>query len=297
MTKVIEIIKPLIRRIRRVKARWKYSRKRAKDEPITFAFPKDVSFRLYPWGQIAEFLYIGGFEKIELELTNSYLREGMNVIDVGANIGLYSILAAKLIGKSGRVWAFEPSSETYEHLLKNLSLNGVDSVIPNKLALSDIDDIKLLLERSAGRGDAERYLSIYPNHPSLHNKSSADHGDSELVKVTSLDSYMDENLKNVKVDFIKIDVEGNEFPILRGAENLLRANPSVVLLFECNPIGCSWAGHKVEDVVDFLRTLGLGLFSWDKNRSEWGSSLECLYSAGNLWAASDKERLPKPLHS
>lgn len=297
MTKVIEIIKPLIRRIRRVKARWKYSRKQAKNEPIRFTFPNGIPFYLYPWGQIVESIYIGGFEKIELELTTSYLREGMNVIDVGANIGLYSILAAKLIGKSGRVWAFEPSSETYEHLLNNLSLNSIDSIIPNKTALSDIPDGELPLKRSPGCGDAERYLSIHPNHPSNSNTNADDPGDSELVKVTSLDSYMDKYLADVKIDFIKIDVEGNEFPLLRGAENLLWANPGVVLLFECNPIGCSWAGHKIEDVVDFLRTLGLGLFSWDKNRSEWGSSLECLYSAGNLWAAIDKERLPKPLQS
>jgi len=290
LTKVIEIIKPLIRRIRRVKARWKYSRKRAKDEPITFAFPKDVSFRLYPWGQIAEFLYIRGFEKIELELTTSYLREGMNVIDVGANIGLYSILAAKLVGKSGRVWAFEPSSETYEHLLENLSLNGVDSVIPNKLALLDIDDIKLLLERNAGCGDAERYLSIYPNHPSLHNKSLADHGDSELVKVTSLDSYMDENLKNVKVDFIKIDVEGCEYSVLKGAKKLLLSNSDVVLLFEFTKEGCQWAGKKMIDVLTFLQSLDFKLFYWDNDR--WESNQEFLFGAGNIWACRDETRLP-----
>jgi len=191
-------IKPFVRKLYYLYPRWRYLRKASKGVPVTVALSKGITIRLYPWGQIAEDLSICGFENAELLLTVSFLREGMNVIDVGANIGLYSILASKVIGESGRVWAFEPSNETYEHLLKNLSLNSAGVVIPNKLALADISDGNILLKRSPGRRDAERYLSLHPNHPSIYQEDLADPGDSELVKVTNLDSYMEKNLHGAK---------------------------------------------------------------------------------------------------
>lgn len=293
MNKPIRMIKSVGRKSHYIYTRWKYFYKKAKGNPITLVFPGGITYCLYPWGQITEVLYGGGFERTELELTAQYLKEGMNVIDAGANIGLYSILAAKLVGESGRVWAFEPSTETYERLLKNLSLNGLDSVIANKLALSDIADGEILLQKSPGCGDAERYLSVYPDHPSIHNKSSSGPGEGELVKVTNLDSYMEKNLKNVRIDFIKVDVEGSEYAVLRGAKKLLLSNPDVLLLFECTREGCQWSGQKMVDVFNFLRSMDFELFGWDNNTRKWESDQEFLSRAGNLWACRDRKRLPR----
>jgi FkbM family methyltransferase len=293
MAKLIRRIRPLIGRVLKAHRQWKYSRKVFRGDPIEFTLARGINFYLYPWGQITRLLYISGFEETELNLTRSYLMEGMNVVDVGANIGLYSILAAKVIGESGRVWAFEPSSETYECLVKNLSINNISSVIPNKLALSDITDSKILLQRPCGRGDAERYLVSDPGNPSPYHEHTADPGDSELVRITSMDSYMEEKHCNMRVDFIKVDVEGGEYAVLRGAQKLLRSNPDILLMFECAPALYLQAGYKVDDIFNFLRNLGFELFLWSRKKCKWESDQGLLSRGGSIWACRDKKQLPE----
>src|SRR6266511_1867895 len=78
---------------------------------------------LYPKGQIAEVLWLSDFELTERNFVTAYLRPGMQVLNVGANVGLYSILASALVGEEGRVHAFEPSEATYGLLLQNIALN------------------------------------------------------------------------------------------------------------------------------------------------------------------------------
>lgn len=291
MTKLMRLIKTALIKIYFFYPRWKYSRKVLKGGPITISLPKGISLRFYPWGQIAESLYLGRYEKLELALTISYLKEGMNIIDIGANIGLYSILASKIVGKGGRIWSFEPSSETYKHFLKNLSLNNADSVIPNNLALSNIVDGKISLRRDPGRRDAERYLSVNPKNLQPCYENSVDPGDSELVTVTSLDTYMKKNLGNVRIDFIKVDVEGHEYEVFRGAEKLLISNRNVILFFECSAGLCLRAGYKIDDVFNFLRKLDFKLFRWNKKLREWQSDEDFLLLGGNVWACRHEEQL------
>jgi hypothetical protein len=94
--------------------------------PVAYHLPRNIEIKLYPQGEIAEFLfYDRNFERIELELVTAYLKPGMQVIDVDANIGLYSILSHKFVAPYGRVLAFEPSSETHRLLLNNIALNDV----------------------------------------------------------------------------------------------------------------------------------------------------------------------------
>src|SRR5207302_520280 len=88
-------------------------------------------------GQIPELLVTSDFERRELDLVKSYLRPEMNVIDIGANVGLYSIAAALKVGPAGKVFAFEPSSESVGRLRRNLELNGITTVQLATVALSD----------------------------------------------------------------------------------------------------------------------------------------------------------------
>ena len=275
-------------------ARWKYSRSASEGEPIPFDLAEGLTIRLLPWGQIAELLYVRDFERAERDLTIAYLKEGMNVVDVGANVGLYSILAAKLIGTSGRVWSFEPSSETHACLLRNLSLNGVESVIPNRLALADVGRSRLALCRDAGYRDGDRYLSRAQDRMEGGQRDSEGGAYSEIVDVMNLDSYADENCGNARIDFIKMDIEGGEFSALRGAREVLCANPDVLLLVECTREGCARAGHTQADVFDFLRGLGFGLYGWNRQRRNWRSDEDLLVRAGNIWACRGRSRLPCP---
>src|SRR6266699_2326376 len=105
-------------------------------KPVNYRLPGGVEIQLYPEGEVAEFLSVQRFfEKSELALVTAYLKPGMTAIDVGANIGVYSILAEKLAGATGDIWAFEPSLESYRRLNNNLKLNGCVRVQPVRVAL------------------------------------------------------------------------------------------------------------------------------------------------------------------
>jgi predicted methyltransferase len=119
--------------------------------PVTYHLPRNIEIKLYPQGEVAEFLfYDRKFERIELELVAAYLKPGMHVIDIGANIGLYSILSHKIVTPYGRVLAFKPSSESYRRLLNNIALNDCTCVMPIKMALSDKDGELLCLKSDPG---------------------------------------------------------------------------------------------------------------------------------------------------
>lgn len=252
-----------------------------------------VRVSLFPKGQIAEALYLYRYENEELGLFVRCLKPGMNVLDIGANIGIYSLVADKLVGGTGRVWAFEPSTEAYNMLLANLSLNKVASVVAEKIALSDTVGSTAILKRDPGYKDGERYLSMRKEAAPRENTASGDSGDSETVEVTTLDGYMHAGGDRwPRIDFIKMDVEGLEYSVLRGAKTVLAKNDGIVLFFECTRQGCALAGHTIEDVFEFVRKLGFDLYGWCPKRKTWDDSEEYLKTVGNIWACRKKGSLP-----
>jgi hypothetical protein len=103
-----------------------YHQRNPAGRPVSYRLPGGVELQLFPEGGVAEFLSVQRFfERTELALVSAYLKPGMTVIDVGANIGLYSILSEKRMVGTGTVWAFEPSLESFHRLEKNLQLNVV----------------------------------------------------------------------------------------------------------------------------------------------------------------------------
>ena len=132
-------------------------------EPVSYHLAEGCALSLYPEGEIAEFLAFPWlFEKAELELVMAFLKPGMRVIDVGANIGLYSILARKRVGDSGMVWAFDPSAETVGRLRRNLALNECHDVSVFPIGLGAETDATMCLGSDSGYGDAYRYLRPAP---------------------------------------------------------------------------------------------------------------------------------------
>src|SRR4030095_9112677 len=155
------------------------------EKPLLYHLARNLELSLYPQGEVPEFLFLDkNFERIECDLVATYLKPGMNVIDVGANVGLYSILADKLVAQGGKIWAFEPSSESYQRLLRNVELNRCSAVIPHKVALGDVDDQFFILSSDRGYGDAYRYLAKTPSGD--HNKRKEEETiNTELVPVFS----------------------------------------------------------------------------------------------------------------
>lgn len=268
-------------------AHFAFSLKFDPESPHLYHLPCDIDISLYPQGEVAEFLFFDkNFERTECELVASYLKPGMNVIDVGANVGLYSILADKLVAPNGKVWAFEPSSETYQRLLRNLELNRCSTVIPFQVALSNTDGKSFVLRSDKGFGDAYRYLA---------GAASADHGDSntaksELVPVCSLDQFCrNQDIKTA--DLIKIDIEGGEYHFFQGAKRFLQSNHDILILFENSPDWAKRAGYKQSDVWTLLEQLGFEMYAWDLRRKKLSQSE--LGSAEMIWACRHPKLLPK----
>lgn len=256
------------------------------DAPVHYQLPAGVSIDLYPEGEIAEFLAFNRlFERTELELAAAFLRPGMNVVDVGANIGLYSIVACQRVTPAGTVWAFEPSPESFVRLRKNLALNGCGSVQAYRMALSDRPDTTMQLKCDRGFGDAYRYLVTASTEGAIAGE------ELESVPVTTLDRWAStEGMP--RIDFIKVDIEGGEVRMLRGAEEVLRANRRVVVFFESEADWCRRAGSRQEDAFKFLESLGFGLYAWNGRTRQWQSDLPMLLTAGMVWASRERAQLP-----
>ncbi len=254
-------------------------------KPAKYRLPDGMHIELYPEGEIAEFLMVQEFfEKTELALVSAYLKPGMTMVDVGANIGLYSILAQKIVGQSGCVWSFEPSLESCRRLDRNLRLNGCQQVKTFQFALGDQSKQTLLLKTDPGFGDAYRYLATTADL----NTAGAE---AEPVPVVTLDDWA--QINNIgPLSFLKIDIEGGEYRMLLGARGVLQSSPNLVVLFESDPEWCARAGCKQEDSFRICYDLGFGLYAWHQKSRRWLTSERSLLDAGMVWATKDQSRLP-----
>jgi FkbM family methyltransferase len=253
-------------------------------KPVNYRLSGGVEIQLFPEGEVAEFLMVPRFfEKTELALVSVYLKPGMTFIDVGANIGLYSILAQKRVGPTGTVWAFEPSEESFRRLQKNLALNACHCVHPYRVALG-ATSTSLKLKSDAGFGDAYRYL--VPNSTGGEQRR-----DDEWVPVTTLDLFSREHeIQNAAL--LKIDVEGGEYLVFQGAQEFLRSSTRLCVMFESDPDWCRRAGCRQQDVFELLRQLGFGLYTWQNRTRKWVTNEGTLLGAEMVWACRDADQLP-----
>lgn len=128
------------------------------------------------------------------------------IVDVGAHIGVYTLKAAKLVGKKGKVFAFEPESQNFNLLLKNIALNRAKNVVPLNLGLSNFE------------GKARLYLD--PQNVGGHSLKYDETKNWCEIRVSTLDLILARlNIKSV--DLMKIDVEGQERAVLEGCSKLL----------------------------------------------------------------------------
>jgi FkbM family methyltransferase len=169
------------------------------------------------------------------------VKPGMVVIDVGAHIGFYAMLAAKLLGELGTVHAVEPAEENLEFLRKNIDLNGFDHVEIHPVAAGKIRDCRVF--HITGSSDSHGFYA----HPNT--------GTLKTIAVTQLP--LDQLVKG-KVDLIKIDVEGAEMEVLDGMHEILYQNKRLQLSVEWFPAAMINAGYAPLDLPNRLLDLGFG---------------------------------------
>jgi FkbM family methyltransferase len=150
------------------------------------------------------------FEK-ETDFVAAYLQPGMSTIDIGANVGVYALSMARRVGPHGRVFAFEPSSETRGFLAAGIEANGLTNITVSSAALSDQPGQAVLVHGASSE---------------LHSLKTD--GPGEPVTLTTLDAE-DAAGRWQRVDFLKLDAEGAEERILAGAQEFFRRHVPLVM--------------------------------------------------------------------
>jgi FkbM family methyltransferase len=179
----------------------------------------------------------GTYEVLELEMLETLLRPGMTVVDVGANVGIHTSIAARSVAPSGTVYGFEPVPENFEILVRNLARNEISNVVVEQLAVGS----------EVGRSTIHLEDHSIGTHSLLRHESSSS-TKSLSVAVTTLDSYFARQMPDV-VNLLKIDVEGYEPNVLRGAVALLGRTEQ--LLIEYNRVSIE-ANGGVNAFIELL---------------------------------------------
>jgi FkbM family methyltransferase len=194
----------------------------------------------------------GTWEPEETRLFRSKCRTGDTVIDVGANIGWYTIIASKLVGKNGSVIAFEPDPENYEFLKRNILANECDNVILEPKALSNVNGTLTLYLDDENKG----------KHSIVFDQK----GGAIQIEAIKLDDYLENRLK--QVDFVKIDVEGAEPMVLEGMKRTIASHPSIRLVVEFSPERVVATGQQPKPYLEGFIEQGFGIYIIDEGRRQ-----------------------------
>ena len=208
---------------------------------------------IYPGSEIDRVTYISGvYEPNSMLVARALLPEGGVFVDAGASMGLFSLVGARKVGPSGRVFSFEPSSRDFKRLVEHLELNGLDNIQATSSALTD----------STGTAT----LTIASEAHSGHNTIGSAFGyqgieaiDAERVRTTTLDHFLECHGVD-RLDLVKLDIEGSELMALSGMRNALqRLRPSI--MFEVFEAALALNGASVDALEAILREYRYSL--WD----------------------------------
>lgn len=202
--------------------------------------------------------FVHGYERDPVvQLSRSLIRHGDTVVDVGANIGLWMMGAARRAGLEGEIHGFEPLEENFTRLKTNLALNGLNChwVRCQQVALSD------------RCGQAIFYAPT--NNNSGMGALAQREGVSQPLEVTlmTLDDYCDQQGID-RVDFMKVDVEGAELQVFRGSSRLLGAPKAPIVLFEADDAWAQSFACSTIDVKAFLNEHGYDFFRYTGRKLE-----------------------------
>jgi 23S rRNA U2552 (ribose-2'-O)-methylase RlmE/FtsJ len=165
----------------------------------------------------------GKYEPVETELLKKEIKKGDVVVDVGASVGYYTLLFAKLVGENGKVFSFEPDPTKFSILQKNVSLNNFSNVILENRFISD----------NSKKEDSNVY--------------------------SSLDDYFYNNIESI--DLIKMDIEGAEVLALKGMVKILQNTQKIKLLTEFHSSELRKFGATPIEFLNDLRSLGFSIFN------------------------------------
>ena len=211
-----------------------------------------MEFFLYGSPAFKAFLEEHPHEAAEVRFLESVVEQGMNVIDVGANIGISTVAIAKKVGERGKLFSFEPVLEYFNILEQNISFNRLENVKAFQVAVSN----------QVGKGD------LYENGLSS-SIVSREGAKKFVVGTTTIDRFLSEE-KVERIDLINMDCEGSELLVFHGAEETLQRN-KVRIFCEIHHDFLRHLGQSVQDIVKYLQKLGFEVYSVSLDDLSMGS--------------------------
>lgn len=193
----------------------------------------------------------GVWEPVETRVMLALLDAGATFIDLGANLGYYTVLAGLRVGPHGRGFAFEPEPENFALLRRNLEVNGLNHVIADPRAASDRTGTDFLYLSPDNLGDHRLY-------------DSGDRRGAVPVRTVTLDTFFKDDANFARgiqgLRLVKMDTQGCEALILRGAEELIAAQGSrAAWMIEFWPFGLTRSGSGAEELLQQLAGMGVNL--------------------------------------
>lgn len=194
----------------------------------------------------------GSWEGTETAVMRGLLRVGDTFVDVGANIGYYTVIGSKAVGGTGRVIAFEPDPVSFALLRRNVEANDCRNVTLVEKALSNEPGILELFIDDSNKG-AHRIFD------------RGDERESVAVEALRLDDFLDDHTGGI--DLIKVDTEGAEGLILQGMRETLRRHSEVNVLLEFAPMLLEDSGISARDVLDQIDALEFNIMEIDEHEN------------------------------
>ncbi len=194
-------------------------------------------------------LFIGNFEHNEINFFGDNIKTGDTVFDIGANGGLYTIIAAHKVGPNGHVYAFEPGTKELDLLRHNIQKNKLSNVtIVDKVICDKVGTTKFGISK-----DGAMNSILETDHP------SQDIERWEEIESITIDSFIHSN--NIKkVNFIKIDVEGAESLVFNGIKTSFQVIKDAIFLFESSELNSSYLDCRVKDLIKNVGNMGFNIY-------------------------------------
>jgi FkbM family methyltransferase len=199
---------------------------------------------------IQRHMYAGSYERLESQVVRRLLRRGMTFVDVGANVGYYTAMAAESVGPEGQVLAFEPSQYAFSRLRRMVQGNRLNWVTVFQCGLADQP------------GQTTLYGGAEDDLLNNHTATMVPHDNSyrRVVEVDTLDRFA-ERLNIEHIDLVKIDVDGFEMLVLRGASRLIGESRIANIILECNEHWFQQMNISTAEIVEHLKASGFSKVS------------------------------------
>ena len=224
-------------------------------------------------------MYFGLYEQPETRLVQDVLDSGDLFLDVGANIGYYSLLAAQIVGAAGQVHAFEPMPQNVAALRHTMRENGITNIVVNQVAVG------------AGPGSLDLFVSDQEigNLGWASIVPSGRRSRAVTVERMAIDDYLTSRSIG-RVNLVKLDIEGGELDAFRGMRSLLAQSDAPDLLVEVNPDLLEKLGSDSRDLTRFIAGQGYALYRVELLALEPVISESKITKLANLFCTKVPER-------